>query len=63
MPKKYDIKNMSDERLREKLDYWLDKQNQLEQRHVNFAFSYEYIKACRNYVRYLREWAKRQIYE
>jgi len=54
------IKNMSDERLREKLDYWLEQQRYLEQRHVNYAFSDKYKKACNNYMRYLREWARRQ---
>jgi len=53
------IKNMSDERLREKLDYWLEQQLYWERNAVNHMFNANYKKACNNYQRYLREWARR----
>lgn len=56
------IKKMSDERLREKLDYWQERQWYLERRNVNITFSHDYKKAVNNYMRYLREWSKRQTY-
>lgn len=53
------IKDMSDERIVEKLQEWNDKIRILEHRTANILFNNDYRKASNNYKRYLREWARR----
>lgn len=57
------IKDLTDERIVEKLQEWHDNIKILEHRTVNIMFNADYKKACNNYNRYLREWARRGLDE
>jgi hypothetical protein len=59
MPKT--IKEMSDRRIVEKLNYYRKWRTDLEGLSVNVLFDPEYKKAASNYHRYLREWGRREL--
>lgn len=57
------IKDLTDERIVEKLQEYHEKMAYWERNAVNYMFNHNYIKACNNYMRYLREWTRRDLYE